>query len=138
MSVTVSILLSTVLLQAGRASQNGGAPQLVGPVWVVVEIKGAKVQTDSAPTLQFASDGKLSGRAFCNHYAAVYKTSGNDLSIQPTSITQMSCIGDGKPNLLTDSAFTGMLQQVNRLEIDSGGRLLLHTKNGDTITARRK
>jgi len=113
----------------------GGDPAdlLVGTEWAVEDITRGMLDGSRA-TLNFGSDGTLSGRASCNMFTTTYKLSGEGLAIGRTAATMMACA----PELMQqEGRFLDILQQANRFEISDTGALLLFAPDGRRITARR-
>jgi heat shock protein HslJ len=128
---------TVVVLFGGQELRGcGGKPAelLQGPEWVVRDINGAGIADGSRGTLNFSSDGVVSGRSFCNTYQGNYTLTGETLSISLTASTLMGCA----PLLMNqEKLFLDLLATVRRFEIGPGGALILRTGEERTITARR-
>lgn len=114
----------------------GGEPAalLQGPEWTVDEFDGKAPVNDSKVTLNFGSDGSLSGSSSCNRLATTYTLTGEGLSIAQGAGTMMAC---EQPVMEQESAFLGLLSAVSGFAIADDGALLLKTADGKTIRARR-
>jgi uncharacterized lipoprotein YbaY/heat shock protein HslJ len=129
---------TVVVLFNGQGLRGcGGNPAelLQGAEWVVDQINGAPVVAGSRGTLNFAPDGSVSGKSFCNSYSGKYILTGETLSISPGISTLMACVQVSIMN--QEKLFTTLLAVVRRFEIGAGGALILHTGDGRTIRARR-
>ena len=107
---------------------------LLGAQWTVADIEGATVPKDSASTLLFGADGRLSGRAPCNGFGASYELKGEDLAFSELSTTRMQC----PPVVMQrEQRFLAVLGEVRRFERRAGDTLILRTEDGRAITAHR-
>jgi len=106
---------------------------LTGKEWVVEDI-GAQGMIDfTRVTMQFDNEGRLSGHAGCNQYTTAYEFN-EQLDIADPITTRKSCA----PSLMKqEQRFLKFLSEVQQLDFDPTGALLLITANGRTITARR-
>jgi Membrane-bound lysozyme-inhibitor of c-type lysozyme. len=68
-------------------------PYLTGPVWMVTEVGGEAVMTNYRASMHFRADGRLGGRASCNHFTARWERLGGDVVIERTAVTP-----DGMPH----------------------------------------
>ena len=106
---------------------------LLGPAWTVRAIEGTPVPAESAPTLAFDGDGRVSGRAPCNRFGGGYTLRGDELAFTGTFTTRMMC----EPVVMErERRFIALLEAVRRFE-RSGDSLVLRTEDGRAITARR-
>jgi heat shock protein HslJ len=126
----------TVVVGGKTLTGCGGEPAslLRGVEWTVVEIGGAPLVAGSKVTLEFAPDGRVSGRSSCNNLTGVYTLSGEGLAISKVTGTRMMC-----ETALMDQErkFLESLGGVRNFSIADGGALLLNTGDGRTIKARR-
>lgn len=130
---------NTVEVRLGktRFAGCGGDPvQVLKGAWAVTAINGKPVVKGSKPTVDFGTDGLLSGNASCNRYFANYKVTGEGLSISTGGSSMMMC--DPQAIMDQEAAFLKQLGAVSRFEIGKKGQLILHSGANDTITARRK
>ncbi len=106
---------------------------LTGKEWVVEDIDSQGLIDFSRITMQFDSEGRLSGHASCNQYTTAYEFS-EQLDIADPIATRKSCA----PALMKqEQRFLALLSEVKRLDFDPTGALLLSTVGGHTLTARR-
>ena len=106
---------------------------LVGPAWTVREIDGAALPEDAPPTLEFAANGRVAGRAPCNRFTGSYTLRGDELSFSQLAMTRMAC---APPLMERERTFVALLGAVRRFE-RTGDSLILRTDDGRAITARR-
>jgi heat shock protein HslJ len=114
----------------------GGDPAslLHGSEWAVDDIGGSALVKDSKVTLNFGSDGNLSGSSSCNRFMTGYTLSGEGLKIAQSAGSMMMC---DEPLMNQERAFLALLATVNQFGIDADGALLLKSTDGRTIRARR-
>ena len=107
---------------------------LLGREWVIEDIAGTGVIDRSHATLQFLADGRLAGSATCNRILGSYESQGKQLSIKQVGTTMMAC-----PEALMNQErkLLELLPTVQSYSIDGTGALVLRTKTGATILARR-
>lgn len=112
-------VLTTVLLY-GCSSGNQTA-SLKSTNWQLDSIIGLKIVPEGkSTTLEFGSDGKISGYGGCNKYAGKYKTSGKNISFIDVYATEMACI-----NSQVEANFLAALKKTDNYKI-SGGKLMLY------------
>jgi heat shock protein HslJ/membrane-bound inhibitor of C-type lysozyme len=114
----------------------GGEPKslLAGGEWIVETIGGAPVIDKSEATLLFMEEGRVAGNASCNRFIGGYHLTGEGLSFSQMGTTMMAC---EEPLSLQEARFLELLQAVFRFEISPERRLVLHTPDGRSITAKR-
>lgn len=119
---------------AQTASYGGGAStSLTGGEWIVESVDGGGIIDGARGTLEFGSDGRLAGRAFCNRYSASYALSGETLTIGQAAATKMACA----PALMDlESKFLAALSAVRGYALAADGALML-SGGGRAIKARR-
>lgn len=81
---------------------------------------------DTMITIEFSSDGQVSGSAGCNSYFGSYALDGGSLLTGPVGSTEMWC--DGLMD--QESAFLQALQTATSLTADENS-LTIHTPDGD-------
>lgn len=115
----------------------GGRPEtlLIGAEWVVEDIAGRGIIDRSRVTLDFEPDGRLTGRGGCNGYGAGWKLSGEGITVEQPRSTLMACA----PALdRQEREFLRLLSAAVRFDFTDDGGLVIHTAQGETITARRE
>ncbi|MCP1335949.1 META domain-containing protein [Futiania mangrovi] len=113
----------------------GGRPMdLLTGDWIVTELAGRGVSASAQGTISFGTDGRVSGRAFCNRYNGNYRLTGETLTFSRLAATKMAC---PPAQMDLESRFFGLLGEVRRFGIASNGALVLHTDGGGRIVARR-
>ena len=72
---------------------GGDTANLVrGTSWIVAEIEnGVPVVERSRVTMEFGTDGRLTGAASCNTYGAQYTFTAESLSVGPATSTRRAC-----------------------------------------------
>lgn len=124
-----------LVLDQAMAQGCAGDPErlLQGMEWAVNAINGQPVGGDVAATFQFFGDGLIAGRAFCNRFNGQYQLSGEGLRVGPLASTKMAC---PEPLMDLEHQLLQQLGQVVRFDILSPGELVLHTSEGQSISAR--
>lgn len=117
-----------------NGSDNADSAALQGGPWTVEDINGGGVIDNSNATLTFSIDGKISGSGGCNYYSGNYQASGKAISINGgMAMTEKACA----PALMAqDQRLTSILQNAQSYSINNG-KLIILSKNGRPITARR-
>lgn len=128
----------SVAVDGRRFAGCGGEPAtlLSGGEWRVDEVAGEATGSapEAAPTLRFAADGRVSGRAGCNRFTAGYMLDGERLRIERAASTRMAC---PPPRMALEQRFLDFLVAVRRFDIDADGRLLLIDGEGRRLRAHR-
>jgi heat shock protein HslJ len=114
----------------------GGDPRslLTGLEWIVETIGGLAVAEKSEPTILFLEEDRVAGNASCNRFMGSFQLTGEGLSFGQMAGTMMAC---EEPLSQQETRFLELLRNTQRFEIDPQGRLVLHTPDGQRITARR-
>jgi len=113
----------------------GGDPGrlLQGVEWQILTIDGQTLPAGSpVPTIQFGTDGRLSGFAGCNRFMGSYTLGGEGLSSSQLASTRMACVGPGDA---LETRILGHLEQLQGFEAPAAGTLTLRTGQG-TLGAR--
>ncbi len=76
---------------ASAAPSAAGPPtELPGTSWVLKGISGTELGT-GVPTIDFGTDGTVSGSAGCNTFNGTYTVDGSSISFGPLASTKMAC-----------------------------------------------
>lgn len=124
------------------ADDSGGAPEpgtsLVQRdiVWRAVEIDGRPPVGGRPVTVNFGSDGKLTGVSGCNNYSARYQLDGARLAVYPPMIgTRMAC---GPAVDAQERRFQGILERARSISPGPRGAIVLTADNGDAVMLERQ
>ena len=114
----------------------GGDPRslLTGLEWIVETIGGEPVVEDSKASILFLEEDRVAGNASCNRFTGSFRLTGEGLSFGQMANTMMAC---EEPLNSQEIRFLELLRKAQRFEIGPQGRLVLHTPDGQRITARR-
>jgi putative lipoprotein len=104
------------------AAPSAASAGLVGTVWTVTSVKGTFVDATKPPTMDFASDGMLSGTTGCNTYSGPYTVDGSSLVVGPLIMTLVGCAG---PTGNVEALFAPAIQGATAWAIDADGNLRL-------------
>jgi heat shock protein HslJ len=85
------------------------------------------------PTVEFTSDGKLSGFGGCNKFSGKYKVSGNKLTTSEVVSTEMAC-----ENSQVEAIFLQALQKTSTYEIEDSKLYLYSNGNLKAILTKTK
>lgn len=78
--------------QSPSASAPAAAPfSLSGSEWLLVDLAGTPVVSDSKASLAFSEAGRISGNASCNRFTGSVTISGDTLKFGPLASTMMAC-----------------------------------------------
>jgi putative lipoprotein len=80
--------------------------------WQLDELNGGKVVTQRVITLEFTSDGKISGNGGCNVYGGGYTQTGSALKFTDIFSTQMAC-----DDLQPENKFFAALQKAGSFKV---------------------
>ena len=117
------------LLSGCQVDPTAALDSVTDPVWVVQTLDGAAFP--AAATLRFSPDGRVSGKAPCNHYFGAVKFTSSDLSIGPLGSTRMACeaLDEETHYLLALAAMTQVKTSLGQLILrDASGRELTFKK----------
>ena len=124
---------TVTLAQSGQSWQGcGGDPArlLQGADWQIEHLNGAPVLANTAPTVQFWPDNRVSGQSGCNRFVGGYALTGEGLQLQPLAGTRMAC-DDAVLN--QEIALLKVLQAVQAFERPTGTTLVLRGPDGEIV-----
>jgi heat shock protein HslJ len=115
-----AMILIPFILFTGCSGQADG-PRLEGTGWtltgymhngtIVPVIPGTTI------TLDFGTDGKISGSAGCNHYFASYEVKGKGIAIDQAGSTEMYCSAPGVMD--QESTYLALLTRSKTIGVES-------------------
>lgn len=125
-----------VVLDGAELTGCGGDPAtlLQGAEWMVEDLNGAGLVKGSSVTLNFGSDGHLSGNASCNRFMSQYTLTREGLTIAKSASSMMMC---EEPLMTQEKKFLDLLGGVQQFDVGADGVLILRTGDGRAIRARR-
>lgn len=110
----------------------GGSPAelLAQGEWLIENINHRGIIDSSRVSIQFSSEGRISGQGSCNRYAGSYTLTGEGLSFGPVMSTKMAC----SPALMEqERRFFSTLDQITHFDITPDGALLLQSHLGHAL-----
>lgn len=119
---------STKVATTAISSEN-----LVG-AWTLSKINGDSTTTffgDTTVSLNYTSDGSISGNAGCNNYNSKATLTENTITIEPIATTRMAC-----PNLEGEQTFLGILSAPLEISIKDS-TLILSQENKPVLEFTR-
>jgi putative lipoprotein len=100
--------------------------ELTGGTWLAEDIDGAGVIDDAQSTLEFGTDGRVSGRGGCNRYGGTVQLNGASLIVGQLFSTKMACA----PALMDqETKFLAALEATRSYQMD-GTKLVLADATG--------
>lgn len=125
----------TVVIGERTLDGCGGEPEalLQGAAWQVDSVNGKPVVAGSQVTLQFGTDGRLTGSAGCNRYSAPYGTKVEGIALGPAIATRRACIPEIDRQ---EAAFLTVLRGVVPYQVTPGALVISGSGSG-RIVARR-
>lgn len=93
---------------------------LNGSSWLLSDLNGAAPVADSAPTLAFSAEGRVSGSTGCNRYMGGYTSDDASISFGQMAGTKMMCAPE--------------LMDQETMFFDLMGRVTSSTLADDTLT----
>lgn len=129
----VPLTMGLLVVACATDREHPARFKLTGREWVVDDIAGRGVIDDSHLTINFGSNGQLSGSGGCNRLIGGYTLRGSGLTITRPGTTMMAC----PPALMEqEGRFLDVLGKVKRYRIDRSGALVLTSSDSRTVTAR--
>ena len=111
-------------------ASRGASPNLAGTSWLLTGLGSTTLLAGTTVTLDFGTDGRVSGSDGCNTYGTSYTTDGASLTFaQPMVSTMMAC---PEPIMQQATAYQQALAETTSYEI-SGGQLVLKDASGKAI-----
>ena len=106
---------------ASAAPPTQGAA-LGGTSWNLAEMGGTADFAHLVPTIEFGTDGTVSGFAGCNTFSGTFTTNGTTLTMGPLASTEIGC---QRPASAVEGEYLDALSSVTSWQIDSNGSLTL-------------
>lgn len=98
---------------------------LGGATWLLEDLTGHGVIDNSHVTLEFKTDGKVSGSGGCNRYSGSATLKGSVITFTPMASTMMACA----PALMDqEMRYFAALTRADTVSIDKTGALLIGVK----------
>jgi heat shock protein HslJ len=129
-------IVAVVIDQERPLAGCGGAPEsLLHGAWTVESVDGEATSDQAGATLEFRTDGRLAGRAFCNSYSTGYAVTGEGLRINGAiATTRMACPGS---LMRREKSFLDILAGVTAHDIRPDGALAITGADGRTVVSRK-
>jgi heat shock protein HslJ len=117
LAVAISAIGLACMLAACGTSTSEPLPDTT---WTVTSIDGDETIRSAQPTIEFGTDGTVSGTTGCNQYNGTFTVDGDRLTIGPLATTKLAC--DEAANA-QEVAVTQALAGATNWGIDSKGDL---------------
>jgi len=125
-----------VLVSAGRSTLQSpaGATDSLDGGWRVKSIADAPVPVGVTITMEFGTDGHVSGRSGCNRYTGSFAYDGETLKLSPLAGTRMAC---PPPQMEAEQRFFAAVAQVTRVQLNDDRELVLSGSAGPLFVLDR-
>ena len=100
---------------------------LVGGTWVAENIDGKGVVDDARSTLEFGTDGRVSGRGGCNQYNGTIDVKGASIFLGQLISTKMAC---ARALMDQETRFLAALQATRSYKMTEENKLVLSDATG--------
>ena len=130
-----SFILILMLISSCSILPSSGKEALNGTSWKLVSY-GAQLPLDGSVMTANFSSNEIQGSASCNHYFGSFRLSGDNITIEGLSWTEMACL-DPEGIMEQEQNLMNLLSMASEYRID-GNQLLLTTTNGDILIFERK
>lgn len=130
------IVLAAWLWQSPPPQSSGQRPGDTPPyegTWSVEVIDNIKVMPDSRVTIEI-SGSSITGAASCNTYRGSFTVTDQEVRVGQLLRTMKAC---DPPRMSEEADFFALLNAVTSYEVRSKDTLVLNTRAGKSITARR-
>ena len=116
------VILAALFLSACNSSQKQPAKaatpappfSLLGTAWVLADLAGTPVITNSKASLTFPEVGRAAGNGSCNRFTGTVTITGDTLKFGPLASTRMACMDGGVS--AQEDAYLKALAAANRYE----------------------
>jgi putative lipoprotein len=96
---------------------SSGRGDLAGSSWVLLDLNGDGVVTDTHVTLDFDGKGRATGNGSCNRYFATVEISGSSIRFGAVGATRMAC---ATAVSLQEVKYFEALESANRFVLEDG------------------
>ncbi len=125
---TTAAALLLLAALAGSAGAGAG-PAISDQAWQLTTLTGVS-RGVSTVTVQFSSDGSISGFSGCNQYGGTYSTSGSGIAVSKSlAVTRMAC---SAPRTRLERVYLAALTSARRYSI-ANSKLTLRSRRGLTL-----
>lgn len=107
---------------AGPPAAPAEAVRLTGTQWILEDLGGKPVITDSRATLTFPETGRVAGNGSCNQFTGTAEISASAIKLGPLASTRMACIGEASRQ---EAEYLKALEGAQHFEVKEG-RLYLY------------
>ena len=111
-----------------------GATDSLDGGWRVRSIADAPVPAGVTITMEFGTDGRISGRSGCNRYTGSFAYAGETLTLSPLAGTRMAC---SPPQMEAEQRFHAAVAQVTRVQLSDNRELVLSGSGGPLFVLDR-
>lgn len=124
LTITASLAMET----------NQSSVTLPGSAWQVTSLAGQAPLEEHPITLQFDTEGNVSGNGSCNTFGGTCTIEGKTIKFGPLRSTRRAC----EPDVMQqEHRFLAMLGSVTTWQIDSDGTLVLVGEEGEIRAKKR-
>lgn len=134
MKIQKALIAVIIVLAIGLTNCN--ANNLAGTEWILGAMNGISMVDGTSLTIQFGSDGKISGSSGCNTFGGDYSISGDTLNFQKLFMTEMACLKVGV--MQQEQAYQSSLGQVYKYALKDNQLILMDVKGSTLLVYNRK
>lgn len=123
-------------VSAGRRmlESPAGATDNLDGGWRVKSIADATVPAGMTITMEFGTDGRISGRSGCNRYTGSFTYAGETLKLSQLAGTRMAC---PPPQMEAERRFYAAVARVTRVQLSDNRELVLSGSVGPLFVLDR-
>ncbi len=114
-----------------KKEEAAALPAIIGPEWLVEDIRKRGIIDRSHMTMQLTDDGRISGNAGCNLFFGQASIGAGTIETGAMSYTRRACFGEALQK--QESQYLRALDSARKWEIRADGFLYMTDSNGNEI-----
>ncbi len=108
---------------SNSATSSPSSPNsLVGTEWLLTDLAGTPVVSNSKASLSFLETGRAAGNASCNRFTGGVTISGNSIGFGQMASTRMACVDNAIS--VQEDRYLKLLGAANRFELKDNSLLI--------------
>lgn len=104
------------------ASSSSSPASLVGTEWLLTDLAGTPVVSNSKASLSFLEAGRAAGNASCNRFTGGVTISGNSIGFGQMASTRMACVDNAIS--VQEDRYLKLLGAAKRFELKDNSLLI--------------
>lgn len=113
---------------------GGETMAVIGGGWRVIRIGGTMLPAGVTATIEFGTDGRVSGKSGCNRFTGTYTLTGEGLAFGPLALTRMAC---PPPRMQAERRFADAMARVTRVTPGENAQLRLMAGDDEVMVLDR-